>query len=83
MNKILERAKKEHCKLTNNVPDEKYLNELDKIDKFIELIKEQPWRALVSYDRYTYKEWIELFNDESKELFENEDVFNLLKEFLL
>lgn len=50
--------------------------------KAFEIIKEKPIVALVDY-KYTYEEWLELVDEKDKDLFKNEEEYNLLKEVLL
>lgn len=46
-----------------------------------EIIKEKPIVALVDY-KHTYEEWLELVDEKDKDLFKNEEEYNLLKEVL-
>ena len=50
--------------------------------KAFEIIKEKPIVALVDY-KYTYEEWLELVDEKDKDLFKNEEEYDLLKEVLI
>lgn len=50
--------------------------------KALEIIKEKPVVALVDY-KYTYQEWLELVDEREKDLFRNQEEYDLLKGVLL
>ena len=50
--------------------------------KALEIIKKKPIVALVDY-KYTYEEWLSLFDEKGNDLFENKEEYDLLKEILL
>lgn len=49
--------------------------------KALEIIKTKPIVALVDY-KYTYEEWLDLVEEKDKDLFENKEEYDLLKEVL-
>lgn len=50
--------------------------------KALEIIKEKPIVALVDY-KYTYEKWLELVDEKDRDLFNNKEEYDLLKEVLL
>lgn len=79
--KIIESALKEHELMKEIRITARFdLEQVNKEHKALEIIKKKPIVALVDY-KYTYEEWLDLVED--KDLFENKEEYELLKEVLL